>query len=88
MLFLVKEVTHHFSSGSNNMEEGLYILNGVTLDDVVFEGNNEAWSSLCEAHAEVLSTAGRVSSCAGFSICGVEGCEKEADYYIDFTVTK
>lgn len=54
------------------------------FDDIELE-ENEAWSQICSRCAERYNIPqDLISQCAGMPICGVEGCQNEADYYIDF----
>lgn len=62
--------------------------NNVTFDDVVVE-HKSIWSQVCQScsakHFELeLLEDIPISSL----ICGVENCQKEADFYIDFDYEK
>jgi len=57
------------------------------FDDIVEEGTNK-WTELCEEHMNqaIDENLGNASDNAlDGMICGCKGCEKEADYYFDFT---
>lgn len=55
------------------------------FDDLVVEPNGSIWSQVCSDHAKKCGAACPTSETASLSICGVKGCKKEADYYVDFT---
>jgi hypothetical protein len=56
------------------------------FDDIVEEGSNK-WTELCEEHMfqAIDEKLGAASSNAQAMICGCKGCDKEADYYFDFS---
>lgn len=56
---------------------------GIAFDDVV-EGEYNVWSQVCNACVEKHNIPKGLLDDAGQGICGVVGCENEADYYIDF----
>lgn len=43
------------------------------------------WTQLCVEHAHLVKDFGLSDKYEGHGICGVKGCQKEADYYYDFT---
>jgi len=63
---------------------------GITFDDFVDDRDDfrvpKYWSQVCESCYRKY--ADKLSSCAdgafGYGICGVEGCENAAEYYVDF----
>jgi len=57
--------------------------NGVVFDDYSTSGGE--WSQVCGKHAKCFNKSA-LSECAGAPICGVEGCNNVADFYIDFPV--
>jgi hypothetical protein len=65
----------------------MYQYKNITFDDAVSKEDDgiNAWSQVCNKcvdkhHIEQDKLSPVPSEC----ICGVEGCENEADYYIDF----
>lgn len=61
-------------------------VNGTVLDDYIVnneEGLRYAWSQVCDEHV-VNFPESMVDYNSGHGICGVKGCNKEADHYIDF----
>ena len=57
---------------------------GVIFDDVVVEPEG-TWSQICRHCVKKHGISKSVLDFeAGYGICGVEGCENEADHYIDF----
>jgi hypothetical protein len=62
------------------------IFNGIVFDDVSEKIDSELndWSQICQPCVTKYSVHIRHLDEAGQGTCGVEGCENEADYYIDF----
>ena len=60
---------------------------GITFDDYVVE-NNGVWTQICTTCAEKhhIATARLSGGASNESICGVAGCENEANFYLDFFV--
>jgi hypothetical protein len=56
-------------------------LHGMIFDDYYLDGNGTWWTQLCKEHAEGLQPLEEFGS--PNIECGVKGCHKEADYYID-----
>ena len=55
------------------------------FDDVTTDDDGHNWSQICNDCVQKLSIPDRIlCTSPGSGICGVEGCSKEADYYIDF----
>ncbi|PGK51884.1 hypothetical protein CN918_29270 [Priestia megaterium] len=52
------------------------------FDDVIT--NEGTWSQICKAHAVELKIDNSMLDEAGSGICGVRGCSKESNYYVDF----
>lgn len=44
------------------------------------------WTQVCEYHATQFPTC-MIDYNSGHGICGVKGCNKEADHYVDFDKT-
>jgi hypothetical protein len=72
----------------------LYNFNGVIFDDVNLSDNDDYndWSQVCEhcVGKHKLNEQEAKGNCfidrhSGNGICGIEGCENEADHYIDFS---
>ena len=59
---------------------------GVILDDWVENNDPDlsyGWSQVCDEH--LLDFPDTMHDCnSGSGICGVKGCQNEADHYIDF----
>ena len=51
------------------------------FDDIVTDPNGHRWTQVCEKHSKM--TDENLDDC-GSGICGVEGCDVESDYYLDF----
>lgn len=56
----------------------------VTFDDVAEDDNGHQWACICKECVEKYGIPEKLLDEAGQRICGVEGCENEADFYIDF----
>jgi hypothetical protein len=75
-------------------EEALLNLNktirkvGTVLFYDVTVGEDSTWSQMCDScwkkHHESLAGRAVVEIGSGHGICGIEGCNNEADHYIDF----
>jgi hypothetical protein len=62
-------------------------IEGIVFDD--FEISNDEqinrYTQVCQGHStHFVGSNARLSDCAGEPFCGVEGCDKNADYYLDF----
>ena len=59
---------------------------GVEFEDVVTDDDGHQWSQLCERCKEKLNGRAHfiISNAPDNGICGVDQCENDADYYIDF----
>jgi hypothetical protein len=57
---------------------------GVMFDDVTKEDEYNDWSQICQSCVDRHKVDKNCLDDAGQGICGVEGCENESDYYIDF----
>ena len=62
----------------------LYNFNGVAFDDVTMDADRHYWSQICESCVLKYNIAKSLLYESGSGICGCQGCENEADYYIDF----
>ena len=70
---------------------------GIIFDDFVSYDEEErkeygdwGWSQLCPKHAKgikALHGDGMLDD-GGSGICGVEGCNRDSDYYIDFPLNE
>lgn len=58
--------------------------------DIIFddwgEHENSIWASVCEKCLQKYKDKLKkeASESGSYSICSIEGCENEADYYVDF----
>lgn len=59
---------------------------GIIFDDITdFDGGITFWSQICDKCAKEHNIEDRILDLnSGNGICGVEGCENEADHFIDF----
>jgi len=59
---------------------------GIVFDDITDQDNGlKMWSQICKCCTEKHNIDTKyLEEDAGNGICGVEGCENEADHYIDF----
>ena len=62
----------------------IMLYNGVVFDDVTMDENRHYWSQICESCVSKYNIAKSLLDESGSGICGCQGCENEADYYIDF----
>ena len=71
----------------------MMIYKGIRFDDHSHsedDGYNYNWSQICTACAcehGIYSEAAK-NDCPATLICGVEGCNEEADFYLDFDGTE
>ena len=64
-------------------------LENMIFDDFTIDDGEQMtrWTQVCESHSQPFKdnkTNCTLSSCAGEPICGVDGCEDIAEYYLDF----
>ena len=57
-------------------------LRAMKYDDIVEEETGD-WTQVCIAHSKEAEQDGNLDECDGECICGVEGCEEPAEYYLD-----
>ena len=65
--------------------------NGIKFDDYVTEDEYGKWSQMCEKCRQKYKgkiTDEDLEVEHGYGICGVLGCENEADHYIDLNIKK
>ena len=60
-----------------------------TFDDTEWtdqrvHGFTSQWTQVCEEHVALAKTFGQLDE-EGSGICGVLGCHKAAEHYLDFT---
>lgn len=55
---------------------------GIVFDD--FGDGETMWSQICQGCVDKHNISDTFLDDAGQGICGVKGCQNEADYYIDF----
>lgn len=62
--------------------------NVLKYKDIIFDdftdGEYNLWSQVCESCRHKHNFPDEMLDEVGGGICGVEGCNNEADYYIDF----
>lgn len=57
----------------------------IEFDDIVIDEDGQKWTQLCLDHQLQLQKENHIRlSEGGSGTCGVKGCQKEADYYLDF----
>jgi hypothetical protein len=64
-----------------------YKYKGVIFDDVVLKGEdgNNTWSQICcRCKTRHEFKESRFAHMASDETCGIEGCNRKAEYYIDF----
>ena len=54
------------------------------FDDITTDGDGHKWTQICAECVKKLNIPERLLDDAGSGICGVCGCDNEADYYLDF----
>jgi hypothetical protein len=62
-------------------------IEGVVFDDFTVDDGEQItrWSQVCQDHVNHFQGTNAIASqCAGEPICGVEGCDNIAEYYLDF----
>ena len=64
----------------------MYIYKEIKFDDYTLKSEDDLndWSQICQHCVDKYNINKEVLDDAGSGICGVEGCENEADYYVDF----
>ena len=62
----------------------IMLYNGIVFDDVTMDADRHYWSQICESCVSKYNIAKSLLDESGSGICGCQGCENEADYYIDF----
>lgn len=59
---------------------------GITFDDFVDDEHGHVWTQICprcvNKHSKVILQKWLDDGAGG--ICGVQGCKREAEYYLDF----
>jgi len=56
----------------------------IKFDDYTKNDNNAYWSQICKSCKEKNNISDSIIDSSGSGICGVESCNNESDYYIDF----
>ena len=61
------------------------LLTGVEFDDVTEDNDGHIWSQIC-CNCDSLHTFpnAQIDKGIGNGLCGVKGCDNEAEHYIDF----
>ena len=64
----------------------IMVFDGIGFDDYTQTDEGSFWSQVCKRHADRYkgNFAHRLDECPSECICGVCGCEYEADFYVDF----
>lgn len=57
---------------------------GIPFEDVVQDDDGHVWSQICQQCVDKHEVQINILDEPGSGLCGVLGCENEADYYIDF----
>ncbi len=87
--YRMSNVANTQTAGANNSVRGdtsFVIENDVVrFDDFVTNEDGSCWAYMCKECAEKYEISEKYldNGCGG-GICSVQGCENEADYYIDF----
>ncbi len=58
--------------------------NGINFDDYTKNDDGTLWAQICNTCVVNYQVENKLLDDSGSGICGVLGCENEADYYIDF----
>lgn len=61
-----------------------YEFKGIKFDDYVTDEDGDGWSQMCRECVVKHQIDEKYLNDASNGICGVEGCNNESDYYIDF----
>jgi len=58
----------------------------LVVDDAIINDLEDYWTQCCEKHKESLEkdNANVIFDKCGEGICGIEGCEEQSNYYVDF----
>ena len=87
--YRMSDVANTQTAGANNSVRGdtsFVIENDVVrFDDFVTNEDGSCWAHICKSCAEKYGISEMIldDGCGG-GTCGVQGCENEADFYIDF----
>jgi hypothetical protein len=73
-----------FNEWAEDQEEG-FLYNDQDGNTVENEGEGcHYWSGICKEHVNKYSLGDDLLDEGGSGTCGIKGCNREADYYIDF----
>ena len=65
---------------NEDINSNLHLKNGLILDDFT-KGDEGMWTQVCDLHSKEFDYADLDD--VGQGICGVKGCLKESNYYVD-----
>lgn len=68
------------------MRDIIYKHGNLTLDDWVKNEDpdlNGYWTQLCPEHSKQVTEKNQLDD-VGYGICGVKGCWRESEHYLDF----
>lgn len=86
--YRISDVANTQTAGANTSIRGdtsLIIENGIIpFDDFAKNEDGRYWACICEKCVKQNNISENLLDDVGVGICGVAGCENEADYYIDF----
>ncbi len=87
--YRISEIANTLTAGANTSVRGdtSFVVenNAVCFDDFVTNEDGSCWAYICKECAEKYEISENLldNGCGG-GTCGVQGCENEADFYIDF----
>lgn len=86
--YRISDVANTQTAGANTSIRGdtsLIIENEIIpFDDFAKNEDGRYWACICEKCVKQNNISENLLDDVGVGICGVAGCENEADYYIDF----
>lgn len=89
--YRLSDIANTQTAGANSRVRGDTSLvienNAVCFDDFVQDKENGDWACMCKDCVNKYKIPERLLDETGQGICGVQGCNNEADYYIDFPET-
>jgi hypothetical protein len=62
----------------------MYKYKEMVFNDVVKDDNGHRWSQMCKKCVEKFNIKNTELDECGSGICGIEGCNNQSDFYIDF----
>ena len=86
--YRLSEIANTQTAGANSRVRGdtsvIIENNAVCFDDFVQDEESGGWACMCKNCVNKYKITESLLDDAGQGICGVQGCDNEADYYIDF----